>query len=114
MSTRFQPEACRREARRFTAPVMTDNYLAVYEGLVDAALSGDPAAVPGVRAAVGIDGLVMPGRLQFGMEEFGLFACGDHGHEVPAAHLERHVARGARPDRPPRRQQLAVALGAPQ
>jgi glycosyltransferase involved in cell wall biosynthesis len=27
---------CRREARRFTAPVMTDNYLAVYEGLVDA------------------------------------------------------------------------------
>ena len=30
------PEACRREARRFTAPVMTDNYLAVYEGLVDA------------------------------------------------------------------------------
>ncbi len=31
----IRPDACRREARRFTAPVMTDNYLAVYEGLVD-------------------------------------------------------------------------------
>jgi len=30
----ISPEACRREARRFTAPVMTDNYLDVYEGLV--------------------------------------------------------------------------------
>ncbi len=29
------PADCRREAERFTAPVMTDNYLAVYEGLVD-------------------------------------------------------------------------------
>ena len=29
------PADCRREADRFTAPVMTDNYLSVYEGLVD-------------------------------------------------------------------------------
>jgi glycosyltransferase involved in cell wall biosynthesis len=32
----ISPEACRREARRFTAPVMTDNYLEVYDQLVDA------------------------------------------------------------------------------